>query len=75
MKKHYIEKYKVGDVLFMSPFIAHRSIMNKNKKISRWTLIIQIDDLTNSKHLQKSISPFEIEKFTSNLSNEKLREF
>ena len=48
----------------MSPYCVHSSIPNNSKlnKI-RWTLVIQVDDNSNCKHLKKSIHPFEIKKF------------
>jgi len=72
-KKISIIKYNEGDVLFMSPFIAHNSIMNKHLKKSRWTLIIQVDDAASTRHLSRSLHPYNIDKFTSNLSNEEIR--
>ena len=73
LKKFNIVKYNQGDILFMSPFMAHNSIMNKDLKKSRWTLIIQVDEVSSTKHFGKSLHPYNIDKFTSNLSNEEIR--
>ena len=73
LKKFNIVKYNQGDILFMSPFIVHNSIMNKDLKKSRWTLIIQVDEISSTKHFDKSLHPYNIDKFTFNLSNEEIR--
>ena len=68
-----VDNFRVGDIFFMSPYLCHRSILNLDEKDSRWTLIIQIDDITKPHHLKNSLHPFDIDKFTLNLSNDKLR--
>ena len=50
VKKVNFTKYNKGDILFISPYLAHQSIVNTHDKESRWTLIIQVDDITSSKH-------------------------
>ena len=73
LKKFNFVKYNQGDILFMSPFIAHNSIENRDQKKSRWTLVIQVDELSKTKHFGKSLHPYNIDKFTSNLANEEIR--
>ena len=64
LNSYEFTNFKIGDVLFMSPYCVHSSIPNNSKlnKI-RWTLVVQVDDNTNCKHLKKSIHPFKIKKF------------
>lgn len=73
LKKFNYTKYKIGDILFCSPFVAHQSIVNSHNKESRWTLIIQVDDMSKSKHLKKSLNPFNVDFYSSSLTNEETR--
>jgi len=73
LQKIDFNKYNVGDVLFISPFLVHKSINNINKKDSRWTLIIQVDDLTSTKHFSKSLNPYDVDYHSASLTNEETR--
>ena len=73
LRRIKITKYKRGDVLFFSPYTAHKSIPNYHSKESRWSLIAQFDDLSNPSHLRKSTFPFKIEKYSTPLTNESMR--
>ena len=66
-------KYKRGDILFCSPFVGHQSIINSHKNDSRWTLVIQLDDMTKPQHLKKSLNPFNVDFYSSSLTNEETR--
>ena len=69
MKKRRITNYKIGDVVFFSPYILHKTIENNHDKESRWTLIVHFDDMKNSIHLKKDTAPFNREKFATTLTN------
>ena len=73
LSKFNFTEYNVGDVLFISPLLVHQSIINSNKNKNRWTFVIHVGDMTDSKHLLKNLSPFNFNRYFSPLTNEELR--
>ena len=73
LSKFNFTEYNVGDVLFMSPLLVHRSIINSNKNKNRWTFVIHVGDMTDSKHLLKNLRPFNLNRYFSPLTNEELK--
>ncbi len=65
--------YKVGDCIFMTPYLIHASILNSSDKI-RWTAVIKLDGTEKLTHLKESVSPFSIADYIdTRLNSERLK--